>query len=284
MQNQMKNIKKHYCICWYMTYQCNLECSYCYAFKKKDNFDFDNFLAVGSELIKQGVSKINLAGGEPFASKFLLNVVDEFHTKLNFSITTNGTVGSEEDLKFLKGKIDCLAVSVDTIDNELGRGLKGKTYNIDKMLDFITRAIEMNFELKINTVVSKHNISYLNEIGDWLSKFNKQILWRLFQVTNNPNVQNNINDILVNDTDLEKTAKKLAAKYPLLTVKKVTSHELNHNYVIITPEGNIQVPYLNSYKSIGNILNENMNEVLEKSENLFLKNQINNPQINSLQV
>jgi len=267
-----------------MTYQCNLECSYCYAFKKKDNFDIDKFLAVGNELIKQGICKVNLAGGEPFVSKFLLNVVDEFYTKLNLSVTTNGTIGSEEDLKFLKGKIDCLTVSVDTIDNELGTFLKGEKYNTNKMIDFIARVIEMNFELKINTVVSKHNISYLNEIGDWLSKFNKQILWRLFQVTNNPNVRNNINDILVSNIELEKTAKKLAEKYPLLSIKDVTSYELNHNYIIITPEGNIQVPYLNSYKSIGNILNENINDVLRKSDSFFLHNQVNKPTINPLQV
>lgn len=275
---------KLYYVCWYMTYYCNLACDYCYAFKKKDNYNFETFLSIGNELIKQGVTKINLTGGEPFASKNFIKVIEEFHSKLDLSVTTNGTIGTRKQLEFMKGKLERLTISIDSVDDKLGYFLRSTKCNTKNILDFVESAIKLDFEVKINTVVSKHNIHHLNDIGKWLSQFQNEISWKLFQVTDNPNILNSITDFLISDNEFEKIVQELSMMFPLINIKKASSYELNHNYVILTPEGNIQTPFLNSYKSIGNILKEDINALLRNSNYPFLENQMefNKPTIKSI--
>ncbi len=150
----MTNNKLHY-VCWYMTYYCNLNCEYCYAFKKRKNFDFEKFLSVGNELIEQGIRKVNLTGGEPFASKHLLNVVSEFYHKLDISITTNGTLGTVKHLSFLKDKIERLTISIDAINNDLGKILRSSNCDTNKILDFTKSAILMDFGVLPTTAGSQ---------------------------------------------------------------------------------------------------------------------------------
>jgi molybdenum cofactor biosynthesis enzyme MoaA len=255
-----------------MTHFCNLECEYCYAFKSKENFELDKFIAVGNELINQGVKKANLSGGEPFINKCLLSVVDYFYKKIDLSITTNGTIGTKEHLLCLKNKLDRLTISVDTIDSDLGHILRSDKCDTNKILEFTNDAIKLDFNIKINTVVSENNKYYLEDIGKWLYSFNRKITWKLFQITNNQNIETNIKKLLIDDFRFNKLVQSLVNLFPNLNIQKATSFDLNHHYIIITPEGNIQIPYLNNYKSIGNVLTNNLNKILKSKDYNFQEN------------
>lgn len=282
----MNSEKNLYYVCWYMTYYCNLECEYCYAFKNKINNPLDTLVSVGSELINQGIKKINLTGGEPFASKHLLEIIDTFHSKIDLSITTNGTIGTKEQLIYIKGKLERITISIDSVDAELGKLLRSKKCDTHKILQFASDAIELGFKVKINTVVSKMNKMHLRNIGNWLMQFPESISWKLFQITDNPNVESSINGYLISNLEFENIVLDMAKQFPMLKIQKASSEDLNHNYIIVTPEGGVQVPYLLGYKPIGNVLQDNIYELLEQNNYSFElnKSEFNKKSIQALSI
>lgn len=116
----------------WLTYMCNLNCTYCYEGSEKKNLHMNmetakkaiEYVSNRISEVEQGENvNINLHGGEPllnfevlaYIMRKLKKIKDQYQDKINISIslTTNAVLLNEEILKILIENIDYLAISID---------------------------------------------------------------------------------------------------------------------------------------------------------------------------
>ncbi|THE15487.1 GTP 3',8-cyclase MoaA [Bacillus timonensis] len=151
-----------------VTDQCNFRCSYCMP---KEIFGDDySFLPLGELLsfseietltrsfVKLGVQKIRLTGGEPLVRKNVHELVERLtHIKgiEDIALTTNG-VFLPKYAKQLKGAgLQRVNVSLDAIDNDIFKGMNGRSVGVKPVLKGIEAAQEAGLLVKMNMVVQK---------------------------------------------------------------------------------------------------------------------------------
>lgn len=104
-----------------VTTGCNLRCVHCYGnagtVQRIDMLE-DDFRLVVNYLVKMGIKKVQLIGGEPFIlNEKLKSFIDILGSKFDYiEIFTNGTLLNEEWMDYLKEKKIRLAFSVYSYD------------------------------------------------------------------------------------------------------------------------------------------------------------------------
>ena len=173
-----------------MTSNCNYHCKFCFARTcgAEHHLDFE----AQKKLVKliasePNVSKINFVGGEPtiMARRKLCSLlkITKSENKIT-SITTNGSLINKRWIALMAPYLDILTLSIDSDNPDTNRnsGRCKKNNEIASRAHFISIAVECrkrNIAIKINTVVSKFNISetltnLINEI--------RPFRWKIFQV------------------------------------------------------------------------------------------------------
>ena len=110
---------------------CNLSCSYCYA--SRGNFDGLQARSMSLETARAAVDSllangdpsapftVGFLGGEPFVNRRLVHDVVDYASRcgterrldVRFSVTTNGTLLTEDDLELLRSRRFAVTVSID---------------------------------------------------------------------------------------------------------------------------------------------------------------------------
>ncbi|MEC4685004.1 MAG: radical SAM protein [Nitrospirota bacterium] len=255
-----------------MTEKCNLSCKFCYAFKGRDDPSIEQLLSVGKSLSSQGITKVNLMGGEPFLQRSIFTLIDFFHSCFNISITTNGTLPTKNNINFLSGKIERLTISLDTLSSSTACIIRGENYDLKNTIQNILTASDIGIPLKINTVITKHNLSELDNIGRFLNSINGSVFWKIFELTDNPNVNSDISHLKVPVTIIDEEFIKLKNRYPSLPIDIAYCSELNSNYIIMRSNGDIHIPKFNNYQCLGNICDESLSNILNRVEFCFEEN------------
>jgi molybdenum cofactor biosynthesis protein A len=144
-----------------VTDRCNLRCFYCMPeeglqwLSRRELMTYEEMLQICSLLVKMGIEKIRITGGEPFVRKDIM----QFLTALSklaglneLTITTNGvlTVPHVQELK--KIGVKSVNLSLDTLD-------AGRFFNITRRDEFsdvmktLDELLKHDIEVKINAVV-----------------------------------------------------------------------------------------------------------------------------------
>ena len=108
-----------------VTDRCNQRCCYCMPkegvtfIKHEDILSYEEIVKITSELVKLGVNKVRLTGGEPLVRRGIVSLVSMLSSIdgiKDLSMTTNGVLlaGFAGDLK--KNGLDRLNVSLDAVD------------------------------------------------------------------------------------------------------------------------------------------------------------------------
>lgn len=209
-------------VSFHITKPCNMKCKFCYAtfedFKVSKMLTLEQCKLIVYKLHLAGMQKITFAGGEPMIFKKLDELI--IYSKslgLTTSIITNGSLITEDWLKFLQGYLDWVGISIDSLNPETNTKI-GRTskMNIDYH-ELISMIKIMGFKLKINTVVNAYN--WNESMLDFINYF-KPDRWKVFQALRiKEQNDDHWNEIKVTDTQYEVFLN-------------------NHNYKHIVPEDN----------------------------------------------
>lgn len=145
-----------------ITYQCNLNCSYCSEKEKRDKVvDIEK----GIELIEKNDNDwVYITGGEPLTVKNIVDVVRRLKKAgKKVGLTTNGTIHKFEVLKYL----DRIGVSIDGDEEFTGKNRGKGTYK--KAVKFLKEATKYPIETVIMATFMERNLeqeNYLEKLGD----------------------------------------------------------------------------------------------------------------------
>lgn len=140
-----------------VTNYCNLQCSYCYADSSPDGtsvWDKATLLKVLVSAAESGLTAVTFGGGEPLSQPWLLELLKDLRkkTKLELSITTNGTLITQDIAEYLKLYNIYVRVSINTVK---------EYYHRKKGLAIL---IESGMQVGINSMLTRQNHNLFEEI------------------------------------------------------------------------------------------------------------------------
>ncbi|WDF75345.1 GTP 3',8-cyclase MoaA [Mucilaginibacter sp. KACC 22773] len=144
-----------------VTDRCNLRCFYCMPedglnwLSRKELMSYEEMLHTCSLLVKMGIQKIRITGGEPFVRKdimTLLTSISQLDGLQDLSITTNGVLTAPYVPELKKIGIRSVNLSLDTLD-------ANRFFTITRRDEFanvmaaLEALLQHDIEVKINAVV-----------------------------------------------------------------------------------------------------------------------------------
>lgn len=159
---------------YYVTLRCNSRCEYCNIWKNSEykSLKEQTIGEVKANLIhlkKLGVKLIDFTGGEPLLFKNIIPTL-KYAKKLGFytSITTNGVLYGNFAEK-LKGLVDQLQFSLDSMDENINNKRRG-IESYQKTIESIRLAKKLNQKPYISVTVDEGNIDEIDKILDFCKK------------------------------------------------------------------------------------------------------------------
>ncbi len=144
-----------------VTDRCNLRCFYCMPeeglqwLSRKELMTYGEMLQICSLLVKMGIEKIRITGGEPFVRKDIMQFLTAL-SKLGglneLTITTNGVLTAPHVQELKKIGVRSVNLSLDTLD-------ANRFFDITKRDEFpevmktLDELLKHSIEVKINAVV-----------------------------------------------------------------------------------------------------------------------------------
>lgn len=162
---------------------CNMSCKFCYAtfedFRVSKQLTYTEIAIILKKLRDAGVEKVTFAGGEPMLYKNL-DLIITFAKHLGFttSIITNGSLITPNWLSSMRGKLDWIGLSVDSLNSETNKKI-GRIANKDE-IDYYALVDVINkyqYKVKINTVVNIHNQK--EDLTDFINH-SRASRWKVF--------------------------------------------------------------------------------------------------------
>lgn len=144
-----------------VTDRCNLRCFYCMPeeglewLSRKELMTYEEMLHVCSLLVKMGIDKIRITGGEPFVRKDImqfLTALSSLDGLRQITITTNGVLTAPHIPELKKLGIHSVNLSLDTLDRNRFFAITRRD-EFPQVMDTFNQLLAHDIEVKLNAVV-----------------------------------------------------------------------------------------------------------------------------------
>lgn len=228
-------------ICWNITTRCNQKCRYCHRFLNIEDLTFDDNMKILDNLIEDGVTDITWTGGEALMYNNIDKLIEKsYKNGINNKLITNGKILAQNNMDIIQ-YLDSLTLSVDSIDDEINEKLgRGKEHfsNVLNILNFI-KDNDINIKLRINTVINKINIYYMNEFIDFLNNY-KIYEWRIFRFMplREMAIKNKM-EFDISDEEFNFSKANILRKSKLGSIEFRELEDMEKKYILLVANGDI---------------------------------------------
>jgi len=259
-----------------LTNQCNLRCAHCYGqfgsqAAKSENtatMTTEDWKLIIREIKNAGCTEIQLIGGEPLCFSGVKEVLTYAHGigMKRIDVFTNATLLDENFIRLAKETRANLKVSLyghDEQTHDLFTGVKGSFKKTENALKLMR---EHEIPTRIAITITKANESYIDNIKGYIESIGHKYSGydTIRQVTGNVNGDNCV-------TDVEILKKRYRAVADFYTSEERFAYNMYWNScwsgkLAITDSGDVLPCTFARDTVIGNILNESLNNVLDKTQ------------------
>src|SRR3954470_15090338 len=152
-----------------VTDRCNFRCTYCMPrevfgrdfqfLPSSDLLTFEEITRLSRLFIGQGVEKLRLTGGEPLVRRnveCLVEMLSGLDGLKDLTLTTNGSLLAKKASALKDAGLQRITVSLDSLDNDIFKGMNDVDFPVEKVLEGIEAAREVGLgPIKINMVVKR---------------------------------------------------------------------------------------------------------------------------------
>lgn len=160
-----------------VTDRCNLRCRYCIpeegieGIAHEEILTFEEIIKVCKSMVKLGIRKVKLTGGEPLVRKELIDIVrgiKSINGIEEVTLTTNGILLVQQLEDLIEAGITSINISLDTLDPKRFKEIT-RVDGLEKVLEAIHKASQSTLKsVKVNVLAAKHmnedeliNLAYL---------------------------------------------------------------------------------------------------------------------------
>ncbi|QNA44284.1 viperin family antiviral radical SAM protein [Lacibacter sediminis] len=226
---------------------CNMRCKFCFATFQdvkqsvlpKGHLPKEQALEVVSQLAAFGFEKITFAGGEPTLCPWLPELITKAkEAGMTTMLVTNGSRLSDYFLRTNKGKLDWIALSIDSLNSTTnlltGRAVVGlRPLQLSYYKELSDKIKFFGYGLKINTVVSR--VNFTEDMNQFI-RYANPIRWKVFQVL--PMIGQNddrINDLIITVLDFRTFLDRHSELKDILVPE--SNEQIKGSYVMVDPAG-----------------------------------------------
>jgi len=144
-----------------VTDRCNLRCFYCMPeqginwLERRELMTWEEMLLICNVLIKDGIRKIRITGGEPFVRKDImpfLRQLSKIHGLKELTLTTNGVLTAPLVPELKRMGINTVNLSLDTLDRERFAAITHRD-ELPAVMHTLETLLQHGMTVKLNTVV-----------------------------------------------------------------------------------------------------------------------------------
>lgn len=235
-----------YTVNFHLNNQCNYHCKFCFAHTCGTTriLDFKSQKKlVRTIATEKDVKKINFVGGEPtMLARNLKELLKAAHAcGVRTSVTTNGSLIDAQWVADNAPYLDILSLSVDSdqkyTNQCAGRCEKsGKTLPREHFIHLADACRRHNIQLKINTVVSKFNIS--ETLADFINEI-RPFRWKIFQVLKVSDENgHSFKDYAITKEEFENYVSRQKQKtHPSVEIITEDNELMRGSYLMVNPAG-----------------------------------------------
>ena len=209
---------------WDVNNVCNLNCKHCREKEKNDKEQLSLFQAkmLLAELWYEGVTKLNLSGGEPFLRKDLFEILEYARKFDDIVITTNGTLLNEEVCQKLSEFSNIkLSISLDGMEKTHDE-FRRKKGTFKTVINNLERLKKYNIPYAIKYTLSKETIDDVKDLIKLIAaKGAKEFNIRRVIAVGNANA-----DMLVSNETYKKIIKEIIQECNELSINFKTGDPL----------------------------------------------------------
>lgn len=228
---------------------CNMRCKFCFAtfqdvkhsILPKGHLPKEQAIEVVIQLAEIGFEKITFAGGEPTLCPWLPQLIATAKDAgLTTMIVTNGSKLTDQFLEANKGKLDWVAVSIDSLNSntnaDTGRAIRGTVpLQKEEYFSVIDRIRKHGHGLKINTVVTAKNCQ--EDMGA-LIRYAQPTRWKILQVLPMKGQNDlNINLFKITNEQFETYVSNHNCLKDITTIIPESNEQMKGSYAMVDPAG-----------------------------------------------
>jgi radical S-adenosyl methionine domain-containing protein 2 len=263
-------MKKFHVVNYHITNRCNYHCAYCFG---KFDGQKDPMLEDAKRIVDNIASyffqneitdgRINFAGGEPTLYAHLDELINYASSLgIRVSIVTNGSLLTPELVCSWQGKVSCIGISIDSIDNNtnitIGRCCRNKAKDLPHWNGLAKAIHECNIDLKVNTVVSRLNLDEdLSELYRALGP--KKI--KLFQMHLIDGINDQAKSYEITEREFVDFCERHRAFESVMVAEPCGSME--NSYLMVNPKGKFQLNNNGAYQTFGDLNTTSILEILK---------------------
>jgi len=257
-------IKVHW-ECWY---ECNLSCPFCYrtngsALTTKDARKMLRIVATS------GAKHIVFAGGDPSLRRDIIELIEDARSlNLRVELQTNAQHIGKDLLEKLISDVEVVGLSLDGPDANTHDTIREKPGNFDSVLKLLQKLQENNVPVIIRSLVTKLNYHTIPDLSDVLKKFPNIVRWSLLEFSPVGEGFLNRERYMLDKSTFELIVEKVRQAFGKDKLDVYTADKKIGTYALITPSGLLygvtDKSALNSYPTIGSILEEHLSVLSER--------------------
>ena len=254
-------------VCWLITTRCNQKGAYCHGFRNIPELSLEENKEVLMKLIRAGVNYITFSGGEALLYPNIIELLKiAKQNGVKSKLITNGSIiANSEKMREAINYLDTITLSLDTINDDINEQMgRGRNHfaEIKKVLDILR---DKDIRIKINTVVTKLNIDYIEELGEFLNSNYKINEWRIFRFAPLRELaKENEEKFEITDEQFKSTKEIFQKNYKNIgKVNYRDNDDMESKYNLVTANGNIVRTINKKDIVIGNALNQGVNEIVK---------------------
>ncbi|WP_188206326.1 TIGR04053 family radical SAM/SPASM domain-containing protein [Alkalibacillus aidingensis] len=178
--------KNPFIVIWELTRACQLKCLHCRAEAQHHRhpleISFEEGKGIVDEIVKMDYPILVFTGGDPLERDDVFDIASYAIEKgVRVSMTPSATPNVTKDV-MQKAKdigLSRWAFSIDGHNKEVHDYFRGTEGSFDLTLKSIEHLKSLEMPLQINTVISKYNVDYLEEMAQLMEEL-ECVLWSVF--------------------------------------------------------------------------------------------------------
>ncbi|HYF82452.1 MAG TPA: radical SAM protein [Clostridia bacterium] len=257
-------------VCWNITSVCNDNCEFCYRNSNSKILSLEENKTILRKLIKSGVKKISLIGGEPLLYDGLFDLIMLAHEAgVVTSLTTNGILLDKEILTILDKCLDWLTLSLDASNEQLQTRLTRNENHFEKNISLleIIKSNNYSVNIKINTLVTKINKHDVPNITNIIREYNVK-RWKIFRFFPiRGQAIENISKFNITDDDYNRMRKEVTLMRRFIkgcNICFADKDTLKDSYFLLFSDGTVMNSCNEQDVIVGNLLSDEIADIWSK--------------------
>jgi len=293
---------------WEITAKCNLQCLYCFPevnMKRKvySDLSLDSLCHIADQIIDCQVLDVRITGGEALLHNGIWDIIDKLiNAKITVTLLTNGTMINSTIAQQIKDRDIPVATSIDCHKEEINRITRGKDV-LKQTLQGIEKIMELGIPVNTITTLTKYNYPYIEDTLKFINNLGiKSTVIQDLRYFGNNKIYDNVRLNYEQEKDLIDTINKWKNAVPDLNIvdtelsiychykkdkqngyRKIMECRAGDQSGYIDFKGNFHACTSLTDFPAGNLLENNLKDIWQHSDNLKYIRNLKSKKMNELQ-